>query len=75
MLATRDAVDGLESRVDQIYGEVKKLRGIVHGFERWRKRDAEAEPEATDTPSPDIAPPGPRNVQPSAQLSRRFRSF
>lgn len=67
MLATRDAVDGLEARVDQHYAELRALRGRVNGMRRWEadhdtEKPAQAAPGATiprpkvyDRPEPKIA--------------------
>ncbi|HXI65714.1 MAG TPA: hypothetical protein VNH14_14540 [Gemmatimonadales bacterium] len=72
-MATRDALEGLESRVDRHYAELKQLRGQVNAFERWRR--VEAEPE-TETPGDDPENHhGPKAVQPTAFLSKRLRGF
>ena len=59
MLATRDACDALDTRVDQHYAELKALRGRVNGMRRWEAADDQkAAPAAQDAPG-------------HAQLSRR----
>ena len=49
MLATRDACDALEARVDQHYNELRQLRGKVNGMRRWEKAEAEADQTAPQT--------------------------
>jgi len=75
MLATQDATRALEARIDDYYAELKKLRGRVNAFERWRRHD-EVEEEGQPAAQPDISPrAAPPQVTPSSQLSRRFRGF
>ena len=72
MLATRDAVDGLEARVDQHYAELKMLRGKVNAMKRRGEVVEDAPGETNETePSPQH-PPRPAPL-PTAHLARRFR--
>lgn len=47
MMATRDACDALDQRVDNHYRELRELRGRVNAMRRWEK--AEAAETATQT--------------------------
>lgn len=42
-MATRDACDALDQRVDNHYRELRELRGRVNAMRRWEKADAEAD--------------------------------
>jgi len=70
MMATRDACDGLEARVDQVYDELKQLRGKVNALKRHEKvADDAPGDENGNEPSPQYPP---RRTT-SAHLARRFR--
>lgn len=68
MLATRDAVDGLDARVDQHYAELKALRGKVNAMRRWEAEADEKAPEShQDAPGASI---GRRAVVGAPRLPR-----
>lgn len=43
MLATQDVCAALDARVDQVYDELRQLRGKVNGMRRWEKAADEAD--------------------------------
>lgn len=53
MLATQDVCRALDARVDQVYDELRQLRGKVNGMRRWEKANADE-----DTPEPRQDAPG-----------------
>lgn len=57
MLATQDLVAGLDARVDQVYAELRQLRGKVNGMRRWEA--AQDEQKAPETRQDAL---GPANV-------------
>jgi hypothetical protein len=73
LLATRDALDGLEARVDNHYRELKELRGRVNAMRRWEKA-AEDAPGDENGEDP-VVPHSPAAPPATAHLARRFRSF
>lgn len=73
LMATRDAVDGLEARVDRHYDELRALAGRVNAYKRWEKAREDA-PESTN--GEEEEPEGaPVKSASSAHLARRFRGF
>lgn len=56
MIATRDACDGLEARVERVYAELKQLRGKVNAMKRWEVSQDD-EKAAQDAPGATISPP------------------
>jgi hypothetical protein len=70
LVALQNQVDDVESRVDWLAGELKRLRGRVTGAERKRESPEDAPGETIEEqPAPRHHPP------PTAHLARRFRSF
>jgi len=61
MMATRDACDALDQRVDNHYRELRELRGRVNAMRRWEAADA-AKAAETAPQSPQDAP-GPREMR------------
>jgi len=72
MMATRDACDALDQRVDNHYRELRELRGRVNAMRRWEKADEQAAgiaPEVRqDAPGPTN---GQRRVMGAPQIPRR----
>lgn len=69
MLATRDAVDGLEARVDNHYRELKELRGRVNAMRRWEKAAEDAPGDESEQAPVSAVPPPPS----TAHLALRFK--
>lgn len=46
MLSTQDVCAALDARVDQVYDELRQLRGKVNGMRRWEKAADEADHDA-----------------------------
>lgn len=61
-MATRDACDALDQRVDNHYRELRELRGRVNAMRRWEKADAEADQTIVQTS---------QETAGAAQMSRR----
>jgi len=74
IMALEDALEGLETRVEQRYQELKALRGVVNARIR-RQEDAPATPGDAIDEAADLEglPRRPSQPAPSAHLSRRFR--
>lgn len=72
MLATQDVCAALDARVDQVYDELRQLRGKVNGMRRWEKaEDAELE-KARQTVQDGPGPPQMRQrVVGAPQIPRR----
>lgn len=69
-MALRDALDGLEARVDQHYDQLKSVRGMISRSLR-REKPVEDAPDEAIEEQPDTRVP-PRALS-TAHLSRRFR--
>jgi hypothetical protein len=73
MMATRDACDALDQRVDNHYRELRELRGRVNAMRRWDK--AAADEAAQSAPQSLQDAPGPhevsRRVVGAPQIPRR----
>jgi hypothetical protein len=72
-----NTVDELDSRVEYLGSELKKVRGRQFSFERQLATPQEA-PEETNgsEETQEAAPQGPRrSFAPTAHLARRFRGF
>jgi hypothetical protein len=70
LMDTRDAVDGLEQRVDAHYRELKELRGRINAINRWEKARQD-DPGEEIEPTPELSHPP---VSSTAHLARRFRT-
>jgi len=73
LMATRDACEALEARVEAHYAELKTLRGRINAFKRWEESHEDA-PGDANADSPDIYPQ-PAAPTATAHLARRFRGF
>lgn len=73
LMATRDAVDGLEARVNKHYEQLQSIAGKVNALKRWEKA-REDDPETTNGEE-GVQPSSRPEVVPTAHLSRRFRGF
>lgn len=73
LMACRDVVEALDARVDQALAEIKKLRGVVHAVERWRRQEEEPEPEPENGHPPRTIPSEVRPLSDAARLALRFR--
>lgn len=72
MLATQDLCGALDARVDQVYDELRQLRGKVNGLRRWEKAADEADslPQQTRQDAPQ-ARELQRRVVGAPQIPRR----
>lgn len=69
-----NAVEELLSRMDQLAGELRRIRGRQFAMEKKTLQDDSGE-TIDERPAPDDVAPRARPVAPTAFLSRRFKGY